>query len=65
MAHSSFSHTSDLLVIKDSKTSDKEALHISKKVLEILGKDLQSHDTRSWYAHSVLERVGLEAGTTK
>lgn len=64
MAHSSFSHTSDLLVIKDSKTSDKEALHISKKVLEILGKDLQSHDTRK-YAHSVLERVGLEAATTK
>lgn len=62
MVHSSFNNTSDLLVIKDSHTSDEEALHISKKVLEILGKDLQSRDTRK-YAYSVLERV-LGAATT-
>ena len=64
MTHSSFNNTSDLLVIKDSETSDKEALRISRKVLEILVQDLQSHDTRD-YAHSVLERVGLGGATTK
>lgn len=49
---------------KGSETSRTEALELLHKILQVIRADLEN-ERNSRYAHSVLERVGLGAATTK
>ena len=49
-----------LVLLKDYQTTDKEAIQLSRKILHVIGSDLESskQGIRD-YANSVVRRAGL------